>query len=37
LIEFRRDGKAELITEPPLIMRINGEYTEEMRRITGAL
>ncbi|QAR33714.1 SAM-dependent methyltransferase [Geovibrio thiophilus] len=37
LIEFRRDGRAELVTEPPLIMRINGEYTEEMRRITGAL
>jgi tRNA1Val (adenine37-N6)-methyltransferase len=37
LIEFRRDGKPELLIEPPLIMRINGEYTEEMRRITGAL
>lgn len=37
LIEFRRDGKAELLIEPPLIMRLNGEYTEEMRRITGAL
>lgn len=37
LVEFRRDGKAELIIEPPLIMRVNGEYTEETRRITGAL